>query len=112
MFPVVIKKRSKFIEVSRFGTRARTENLISACYKEKGSVAYVGYVVSKKVGNAVKRNKVKRRLKSLVREMGLSPGYAFVIIATPKIVNCDFAVLRSDFRYCINRSKEKAEYNA
>jgi ribonuclease P protein component len=42
----------------------------------------VGYAVSRRVGNAVTRNLVKRRLRSIVRELPITPG--FDIVAVPQ----------------------------
>jgi ribonuclease P protein component len=42
----------------------------------------VGYAVSRRVGSAVTRNLVKRRLRSIVRELPIIPG--FDIVAVPQ----------------------------
>jgi ribonuclease P protein component len=111
VLPVTLKKRAKFVEISRYGLRAKTEVLISICQRDPGPYARVGYTASKKVGNAVKRNKAKRRLRHLVREMSghFVPGYAFVLIATPLTASCKFETLRSGFVYCIERSMERSD---
>ncbi len=59
----------------------------------------VGFVVSKAVGNAVVRNRVKRRLRHSVRGLNLSPGYEspqnlhVVVRALPLAAKADYAVL-------------------
>jgi ribonuclease P protein component len=71
----------------------------------------VGYTASTKVGGAVERNKAKRRLRALVRELDREfvPGYSFVFIATPDTAICDFGCLRGDFMYCLRRSRSRAD---
>lgn len=59
----------------------------------------VGISVSKKVGKAVTRNKVKRRLREVVRQLyqDILPGYQIVIGAKAKSQNASFLELRDDF---------------
>jgi ribonuclease P protein component len=71
----------------------------------------VGYTVSKRVGNAVKRNRAKRRIRNLVREF--SPefvcGYYFVFMATSETPFAEYPKLKSDFVYCLRKSKERCD---
>jgi len=63
-------------------------------------VVRVGFTASKKIGNAVFRNRAKRRLRALVRDVlpGLAqPGWDYVLVARPgATVVRDFADLRRD----------------
>jgi len=68
----------------------------------------VGFTASRKVGNAVKRNRARRRLKALVREMiatGANPGLDLVLIARPATVDRPFDELRRDLTQSLQRTK-------
>ena len=68
----------------------------------------MGFTASRKVGNAVKRNRARRRLKALVREMiasGANPGLDLVLIARPATVDRPFDELRRDLQQSLQRTK-------
>ena len=52
-----------------------------------------GLTVSRRVGNAVVRNKVKRRLREIIRNTGLKPGWDIIIIARNTTASADFITL-------------------
>jgi ribonuclease P protein component len=98
------------MKIGKSGARAGSVSLIAVCKEQAAAVPEVGYVVSKKVGKAVQRNKVKRRLRSLVREneKEFTGGYSFVFIAKPMAYQRLYLALKSDFLQCMRRSKWKA----
>lgn len=63
----------------------------------------VGLVVSKAVGGAVVRNRVKRRLRHLLREAlpSLSAGELLVVRALPAAGGAPWTELRSDLERCL-----------
>ncbi len=66
----------------------------------------VGFVVSKKIGNAVTRNKIKRIYRQLCRKYFLlffQKNVALVIIARVNIKNTDFQTIEKDFLYCLKK---------
>ena len=54
----------------------------------------ISFVAKKKIGNAVKRNKIKRRLKSImndaVKKISIKLDYSYLVISRPAMLNSDF----------------------
>jgi ribonuclease P protein component len=110
--PLVLKRRSQFLEIGNSGFRAKTGILSVLCRKDSSlECPMIGYTASKRVGRAFQRNRAKRRLRALVRELcnEFTPGYSFVVIATSNSVMCKFDSLRSDFLYCIRKARCRAD---
>lgn len=68
----------------------------------------VGYTVSKKVGNAVVRNRMKRRLRALAAELLPNQGLAgadHVLIGRQSGIERDFALLRTELAKALGKVK-------
>jgi ribonuclease P protein component len=67
----------------------------------------VGFSVSKRVGSAVVRNLVKRRLREAIRPLlpVVSPGLDIVIIARPEAATVPFAVLAQALEATLRRAR-------
>ena len=78
-----ILNRKNFVNLNRLGNRDQTEHF-TVIFKENGlGINRLGITVSKKTGNAVKRNKVKRLIREFFRlhKHSLPQGYDIVIVA-------------------------------
>ena len=66
----------------------------------------VGFTVTKKIGGAVVRNRMKRRLRALAREIVPTegfPGADHVMIGRAKGIERDFGLLRSELGQALDR---------
>ena len=58
----------------------------------------ISFVTKKKIGNAVKRNKVKRRLRNIandaVKKISIKFSYSYLVIAKPTMLNNDFKEIK------------------
>jgi ribonuclease P protein component len=54
----------------------------------------ISFVTKKKIGNAVKRNKIKRRLRNImndaVKKISINLNYSFLVIAKPSMLNNEY----------------------
>jgi len=64
-----------------------------------------GFSVSKRVGKAVVRNKVKRRLREVLLQMPLINGWDIVIIARPLVASVDFTSIRKASEELLSRAR-------
>jgi ribonuclease P protein component len=91
-----LRRRHEFLTVQRQGRRRQSPNFVVA-YLDQSSpgASRFGFSVSRRVGNAVVRNRVKRRLREFVRlhRRHLPQARDFVVIAKPGAAKLGYAEL-------------------
>ena len=102
-----LRNHIEFSYVSKFGEKAITGAIILRVAKRKqhtenlptNEKIRLGHIVTKKIGKAVVRNKIKRRLRAAGRIILANygkPGYDYVFISRKKIVDYSFEKINSD----------------
>jgi ribonuclease P protein component len=82
-----ILKRSEFVRVQKRGKRYKTRSLLILIHPGQTGQKRLGIAASKKIGNSVKRNRIKRLIREVFRKnQNLFPDSADIVII-PKIVN-------------------------
>lgn len=82
----------------RHGKRARGPVIHLSARANNLPYSRVGYAVSRRVGSAVTRNRVKRRLRAIVRELPITPGYDIVAVPQPPSANVSYQELARETR--------------
>jgi ribonuclease P protein component len=105
--PQRLKRRAEFVNVARNGRKAPAPGLVLQALVREGGPARVGFTVTKKVGNAVIRNRTRRRLKEaarlLFRERPVS-GVDLVLIGRDGTRGRKFRALMEDLRRALVRA--------
>jgi|TARA_B100002051_G_C16421500_1_gene479634 ribonuclease P protein component, eubacterial len=101
-----IKKRATFVHIKNKGIfiRSKNMNIQKLSDQDLNNKIGVGYTATKKIGNAVKRNKAKRIMRELAKKIlikGKINTY-FVLIAKPSILEANFIDLLEELEQSIN----------
>ncbi|MGH6895550.1 MAG: ribonuclease P protein component [Geminicoccaceae bacterium] len=97
---VRLRRRREFVAVA--GTRYRWVGLafvLQAGPRGEPTEIGIGFTASRRIGNAVARNRARRRLRAAVRAIlpgPAKPGYDYVIVARPAILTCPFDLVLKD----------------
>ena len=106
--PQRLTRRAEFLRVAGKGRKAATPGLVlQALDRQDGAPVRLGFTVTKKVGNAVIRNRTRRRLKEAARlVLAAQPvqGVDLVLIGRDGTRGRDFAALQDDLRHALART--------
>ncbi len=105
-----IKARADFLAAAR-GSKWITPRFILQMAKQSGSSPEyqeprIGFTVTKKMGNAVKRNRIKRRLRHAAHAVApqfAMNGHDYVIISREAALTCAFSDLLRDMEFAFSR---------
>ena len=106
--PQRLRKRAEFLRVASAGRRAAVHGLVlQALARGDDAPARLGFTVTKKVGNAVVRNRTRRRLREaarLVLREHPPAGMDLVLIGRDATRTRDFVALMDDLRRALDKA--------
>jgi len=109
---VTLKKRSEFLRVrggARWGTAAfllEAKPRLGISQPDDREGARFGFTVTKKMGNAVVRNRIRRRLKAAIEHLApdiAMAGYDYVLVSRRAAVSLPYQDLLSDLQQAFER---------
>lgn len=102
-----LKRRGEFLSVAATGRKAASAGLVlQAAQRAEGGVARVGFTVSRRAGNAVARNRIRRRLRALAQEVlpvAARDGFDYVLIGRAATRERPYDALRRDLVSALRR---------
>jgi len=104
-----LTRRREFDVVLREGQAWSTPFFVVRARPNGREVTRFGFIVSRRLGKAVARNRVKRRLREVCRQLPLRPGWDIVIIAREPAKTADFWELKRAVEETFRRAGLLAE---
>jgi ribonuclease P protein component len=101
-----LKRRSDFVAAATGAKVPTAAFVLQARKRDDPGPVRVGFTVSRKVGTATERNRVRRRLKEIVRlsaATGLLSGHDYVLIGRRAALSQPFEQLSEDFQRALRR---------
>ncbi|MFO7774018.1 MAG: ribonuclease P protein component [Dehalococcoidia bacterium] len=88
--PRSLTSRAQYNSVYQHGKVWANSLVVMRAVPNGLSLTRYGFAVTKKVGKAVQRNRLKRVLREIMRLRPLKPGWDIVFIARPVAVDADY----------------------
>lgn len=114
--PTRLKRRADFLAAAR-GRRVhcgpftlQAGRRVTADAEQGVAGARIGFTVTKKVGNAVERNRIRRRLREAVRgseALSPAPETDYVVVARREALAVPFSRLKAELEAAVRRSAER-----
>ena len=89
-----LTKPQQYASIYRKGSSRSSNLLVMRALPNGLPISRYGFSVSKRVGGAVIRNKVKRRLREILRVMPVKSAWDIVFIVRPAAATADYATLK------------------
>ncbi|MBV9348064.1 MAG: ribonuclease P protein component [Pseudolabrys sp.] len=106
-----LRHRADFLSAATGTKVAASAFVLQARKRDEAGPVRVGFTVSRKVGNAVERNRVRRRLREVVRlsdktgAAGLRTGYDYVLVGRRAALSASFAKIAEEFAGALKKLK-------
>lgn len=103
-----LRKNSQFSYIYKKGERVNTEAFTLFVVKSRFENYKIGFSISKKLGKANVRNKLKRRLREITRNMSVPAYCNYVVLAKEKAVTLDFNGLSKEIKRLFEKYEKRA----
>jgi ribonuclease P protein component len=103
-----IKKRKDFVRAAKIGAKVVTTSVIlqaAQSLSETTIAPKFGFTTTKRLGKAHIRNRTRRRLRAVVRELTHlgRDNTEYVLIGRHNTASCDFCILQRDLKYALTK---------
>jgi ribonuclease P protein component len=101
-----LRQRADFLAVANGARVNAAAFVVQARRRDDDGPIRVGFTVTKKNGTATERNRIRRRLRELVKRLDaitMRPHSDYVLVGRRAALTCDFATMLEDLRAALHR---------
>jgi ribonuclease P protein component len=101
-----LRQRADFLAVANGARINSAAFVVQSRPRDDGGPIRVGFTVTKKNGTATERNRIRRRLRELVKRLNvitMRPHSDYVLVGRRAALNRDFATMLADLRSALHR---------
>ncbi len=106
-----LRQRADFLAVATAARMTRPAFVVQRRIRDDAGPVRVGFTVSKKVGTATERNRVRRRLRELVKRLdavSMRPHSDYVLVGRRTALSRGFAIMLDDLRSALHRLERQS----
>ena len=102
-----IRRRRDFLHLQRVGIRRHTAHFVVIRHPSSGQISRLGITASKRIGNAVVRNRIKRLMREVFRHYRarIQPPLDIVVIAKAEAQKLSYAQAAAELRASLPLSR-------
>ena len=98
-----IRRRAEFQEVYSRGIKAHSRYATVFLLPNELGVGRLGIAATRKLGDAVRRNRAKRLIREVFRRNKIARGFDIVIVPKRDLLNASLDALEADYRHLLAR---------
>lgn len=99
----IVKDSRNFEKIIKNNKSFRTKYFYIYKQNHEESIYHFGISVGKKIGNAVRRNKVKRQLREIISQNHYQKNFDCIIIVRREINDADFLKIKEDLNFALKK---------
>ena len=99
----IVKESKDFEKIIKNNKSFRTKYFYIYKQNHEENIYHFGLSVGKKIGNAVRRNKIKRQLKEIISQNTYQKNFDCIIIVRREINSADFQQIKEDLNYALKK---------
>ena len=98
-----IRRRADFQQVYKQGARIHGRFSTLFVLPNQQTVGRLGIAATKKLGDAVRRNRAKRLIREVFRRNKIAPGFDVVVVPRRELLEASLIAIEADYRTTIER---------
>jgi ribonuclease P protein component len=103
-----LSRRAEFLRVYDQGAKVHGRFMTLFVFPNRLDVSRLGIAATRKMGDAVRRNRAKRRVREMFRTMAIAPGLDLVIVPRRELVDAPWRDLQREIQALLARQQRAA----